>query len=129
MPPTRLFNRAILNPPYRKIHSDSQYRLLLREIDVETGNLYSAFLAIAVRLLEPGGELVAITPRSFCNGPYFKPFRKLFLDHMTLKHLHVFETRDKAFSEDEVLQENIIVHAIKEPRPRSGYGIKISHGK
>jgi adenine-specific DNA-methyltransferase len=112
-PPTRLYDRTILNPPYRKIHSDSQYRLLLRDIDIETGNLYTAFLAIAVRLLEPGGEMVAITPRSFCNGPYFKPFRKLFLGQMTLKHLHVFETRDQAFGEDDVLQENVIIHAIK----------------
>jgi adenine-specific DNA-methyltransferase len=112
-PPARLYNRAILNPPYRKIHSDSQYRTLLREIDIETSNLYTAFLAIVVRLLEPGGEMVAITPRSFCNGPYFKPFRKLFLGQMTLKHLHVFETRDQAFGEDDVLQENVIIHAIK----------------
>ena len=66
-----------------------------------------------VNLLEPGGELVAITPRSFCNGPYFKPFRKLFLKEMTLSRIHVFESRDEAFGADEVLQENIIFHAIK----------------
>lgn len=111
-PPT-LYNRAILNPPYRKIQSDSLYRVLLREIGIETSNLYAGFLAIAIGLLEPGGELVAITPRSFCNGPYFKPFRKLLLDRMALKQIHVFEARNLAFSEDEVLQENIIFHAIK----------------
>ncbi len=112
-PPKRLYNRVILNPPYRKIQSDSLYRVLLREIGVETSNLYAGFLAIAIGLLEPGGELVAITPRSFCNGPYFKPFRKLLLDHMALKQIHVFEARDLAFSEDEILQENIIFHAVK----------------
>jgi adenine-specific DNA-methyltransferase len=80
---------------------------------VETSNLYTAFLAIAIKLLEPGGELVAITPRSFCNGPYFKPFRTLFLNTMTLRRIHVFKERDQAFKEDEVLQENIIFHAIK----------------
>jgi adenine-specific DNA-methyltransferase len=31
-------------------------------------------------LFEPVGELVAITPRSFCNGPYFRAFRESFLD-------------------------------------------------
>jgi len=47
------------------------YRLeASRKLDPqETSNLYTAFLAIAIKLLEPGGELVAITPRSFCNGP------------------------------------------------------------
>lgn len=112
-PPARLFDRAILNPPYRKIRSDSQHRMLLREIGIETSNLYAGFLAIVVGLLAPDGELVAITPRSFCNGPYFKPFRGLLLEAMTLKRIHVFEARDRAFSDDEVLQENIIFHAIK----------------
>ncbi len=108
------FNRAILNPPYKKIRSSSQHRRLLRSIGVETSNLYSGFLAIVTRLLELGDELVAITPRSFCNGPYFKPFRQLFLDAMALRHIHVFEARDKAFQADDVLQENIIFHAVKD---------------
>ena len=107
------FNRAILNPPYKKIRSDSRHRRLLSSIGIETGNLYSAFLAIATDLLESGGELVAITPRSFCNGPYFKPFRKLFLKAMALRHIHVFESRGEAFRADDVLQENIIFHAVK----------------
>ena len=112
-PQANRYNRAILNPPYRKIRSDSLYRTFLREIGLETSNLYTGFLAIVIGLLEPDGELVAITPRSFCNGPYFGPFRKLLLDSMTLRRIHVFESRDRAFSDDEVLQENIVFHAIK----------------
>jgi adenine-specific DNA-methyltransferase len=107
------YDCIILNPPYRKIHSASEDRRLMRAIGVETNNLYTAFLAIAVRLLEPGGELVAITPRSFCNGPYFRPFRELFLEAMSLRRVHVFESRDRAFRDDDVLQENIIFHAEK----------------
>jgi hypothetical protein len=26
----------------------------------------------------PGGQIVAIIPRSFCNGPYYRPFRDFF---------------------------------------------------
>jgi adenine-specific DNA-methyltransferase len=107
------FNRAILNPPYRKIHSDSKARKLLRSVGIETSNLYTAFVALAIKLLEDGGELVAITPRSFCNGPYFKPFRELLLDTMGLKHIHIFHARNKAFRDDAVLQENVIFHAVK----------------
>lgn len=107
------FNRAIINPPYRKIHSSSKERKLLRDVGIETSNLYTAFVALAIRLLEDDGEIVAITPRSFCNGPYFKPFRKLLLNTMCLKHIHIFHARDKAFKEDSVLQENIIFHAKK----------------
>jgi adenine-specific DNA-methyltransferase len=107
------FNRAILNPPYRKIHSDSKARQLLRSVGIETSNLYTAFVALAVRLLDDGGELVAITPRSFCNGPYFKPFRELLLDTMSLRHIHIFHARNRAFKDDAVLQENVIFHAVK----------------
>lgn len=107
------FNLSILNPPYRKISSDSDTRRQLRTVGIETSNLYTAFLWLVVKLLEPGGELVAIVPRSFCNGPYFRPFRLAFLKSMTILRIHIFEFRDKAFQEDGVLQENIIIHAVK----------------
>jgi adenine-specific DNA-methyltransferase len=110
------FNAAIMNPPYRKIGSRSRERLQLRAAGIETSNLYTAFVGLAIRLLEPGGELVAITPRSFCNGPYFRPFRRLLLDEMALLRVHVFETRNRAFRDDAVLQENIIFHAKKGAR-------------
>jgi adenine-specific DNA-methyltransferase len=119
------FDCAILNPPYRKLSRSSSERKLLADAGIEVGNLYTAFLALAVELLGPGGELVAITPRSFCNGPYFKPFRKFFLDKMALRRVHVFETRGDLFGEDGVLQENVIVHAVKEP-VGTGATIKIS---
>ena len=105
------FNAAVVNPPYRKIR-DSNTRLLLRSAGIETSNLYTGFVALT-KLLAERGELVAITPRSFCNGPYFKLFRTDFLETMSLRRLHVFESRSAAFSRDDVLQENIIVHAVK----------------
>ena len=109
----RRFNCVILNPPYHKISNNSKERQNLKLIGIETGNIYTAFLWLAVKLLKPGGELVAITPRSFCNGPYFLQFRKAFFNSMTLKRIHIFESRSKAFHDDDVLQENIIIHAIK----------------
>ncbi len=107
------YTHCIVNPPYRKIRSDSPDRAWLRQIGIETTNLYTGFLAIAIKLLAPGGELVAIVPRSFCNGVYFKPFREFLLREMALKHLHVFEARDQAFKDNDVLQENIILYAVK----------------
>jgi adenine-specific DNA-methyltransferase len=107
------FDVAILNPPYKKFRAESRTRQLLRRLDIETSNFYAAFLALTVLLLDKGGELVAITPRSFCNGPYFRPFRRHLLRHVNLTRLHVFESRDHAFRDDEVLQENVIVHAEK----------------
>ena len=111
--PEESYDCAILNPPYGKIRSSSNERRLLRSIGIETGNLYAAFLSLSARLLVREGELVAITPRSFCNGPYFAVFRKWFLESMTLRRIHVFENRSRAFGDDGVLQENVILHAMK----------------
>lgn len=109
----RQFDCVILNPPYRKINSSSRTRELLRTVGIETSNLYTAFLWLVVKLLKSDGELVAITPRSFCNGPYFRPFRTAFLDEMSFRQIHIFASRTKAFQDDEVLQENIIFRAVK----------------
>lgn len=104
---------AILNPPYKKINSDSSHRLLLRKAGIETVNLYSAFVALSVLMLKDKGEVVAIIPRSFCNGPYFKPFREFLFERTNLKQIHIFSARNKAFKDDNVLQENVIIHLEK----------------
>ena len=114
----RNFTHIIINPPYKKIRSDSEYRKVLRSVGIETANLYTAFLAISIKLLSEHGELVAIVPRSFCNGLYFRPFRNLLLGSMALKHIHVFHSRKQAFKDDDVLQENIIFHAVKGAIPK-----------
>jgi adenine-specific DNA-methyltransferase len=123
------FNAAILNPPYRKINSNSHTRLLLRAAGIETSNLYAGFLALAAKLLGRSGELVAITPRSFCNGPYFRPFRQQFLEAMSLRQIHLFESRSAAFAQDAVLQENMIVHAVKCREKPSSVVLSFSSGK
>lgn len=103
------FTHAILNPPYKKISSNSTHRRILGALGVETVNLYTAFLALAILQMLDGGEIVVIIPRSFCNGPYYKPFRELMLRECSIDRIHVFESRSKAFMDDEVLQENIIM--------------------
>ncbi|MCD6308406.1 MAG: Eco57I restriction-modification methylase domain-containing protein [Candidatus Latescibacteria bacterium] len=107
------FTHAILNPPYKKINGHSKTRKMLDSSGYGTSNLYTAFVWLAFKMLVLGGELVAITPRSFCNGPYFKNFRKDLLESTSLQSIHVFESRNKAFSEDSVLQENVIYRVIR----------------
>lgn len=103
------FTHAILNPPYKKINSASKHRSLLRSVGIEATNLYSAFTALSLLLMKSGGEMVAIIPRSFCNGPYFKQFRTLILKNAAIRRIHLFQARDKAFQSDDVLQENVIL--------------------
>ena len=114
------FNCAILNPPYAKISSASRWRLALRSQGIETVNLYSAFVALALNQLEPGGELVAITPRSFCNGPYYQPFRRHLLGQSSVERLYVLKSRKKAFRDDAVLQENVIFQ-LRKGEPQAAF--------
>ena len=107
------YTHAILNPPYKKIGSKSRTRATLASVGIETVNLYSGFLALSIELVEREGEIVAIVPRSFCNGPYYRPFRKFMLERTSIISIHLFDARDSAFSEDDVLQENIIIHLQK----------------
>ena len=54
-PPLKV-DGAILNPPYKKINTDSDTRRLLRRIGVETSNIYAGFVAVAGQLLVPGAN-------------------------------------------------------------------------
>jgi adenine-specific DNA-methyltransferase len=108
--PAAVVSHAILNPPYRKIANRSRERALLATVGIETTNLYSAFVSLALRQLADGGELAAITPRSFCNGPYFREFRCELMGSANFHRVHVFDSRAEAFGRDQVLQENILFH-------------------
>jgi adenine-specific DNA-methyltransferase len=103
------FDLIVMNPPYHKISTTSPERAALDALGVPVPNLYAAFMARAATQLAPGGLLVAIVPRSFANGAYYKPFRRFLFDGLALEAIHAFGSRRALFSQDEVLQENVIV--------------------
>ena len=61
--------------------------------------------------------MVAITPRSFANGTYFKAFRKQLFSLLGIDRLSVFQERGTLFADLSVLQENIILTASRGRRP------------
>ena len=107
------FDLVIMNPPYRKLASSSLHRRMLLGQGVDCPNIYAGFIALSVILLAKLGQIVAITPRSFTNGPYFSQFRNFLLDQVALDRIHTFESRSTVFADTGVLQENIIVSATK----------------
>ena len=112
-------NGVIMTPPYFKLRKDSTHAKLMAKIVYGQPNIYASFLALAARLLKPDGEIVAITPRSFCNGLYFRGFRHWYFDRVALDHIHIFESRTETFKHSNVLQESIItkVHRLGSPSP------------
>src|SRR5258708_26450874 len=97
-----------MNPPYRKLGPGSAVRQALTFEGADCPKLYCTFLAIGALALRAHGQLVAITPRSFANGPYFGAFRRFFLHQMTLERLHGFQSRSTVFPYSDVMQENIV---------------------
>lgn len=107
------FDLIISNPPYFKISKADKRARVANELVYGQPNIYSIFLGLSAKLLKPKGELIFITPRSFASGNYFKAFRESFFQNVSISNIHIFESRNKMFKNDKVLQENIILRATK----------------
>lgn len=105
------FDIVISNPPYFKIPKSDPRAKAAGIVVHGQPNIYMLFMAVSASLLEKGGELVFITPRSYAAGPYFRRFREFFFSTMQPKAIHLFGSRTKTFERDEVLQENAILYA------------------
>lgn len=110
-----IFDRVILNPPYKKMAADDPRQTGL---PAPSPNLYAAFVMRGVSALKDGGELVAIIPRSWMNGAYFQPFRTWLLNHVSVDVIHVYESRTEVFKDTDVLQETMILKVSKKPQNR-----------
>ncbi len=105
------FDIAICNPPYFKLAKSDPRAQAAGKVVHGQPNIYALFMAVSASLLKPRGELVCITPRSYAAGPYFRRFRERFFATMRPEDVHIFESRQEAFSRDDVLQESVILHA------------------
>ena len=109
----RTYDIAVMNPPYNKLGQDEPSRKLAqRHTGADCPNIYAAFVAVALSLLAEGGQLVAITPRSFANGRYFLDFRRYVTESSAFTHVVLFDRRDKIFRSSAVLQETVIFRLV-----------------
>ncbi|WP_460094669.1 Eco57I restriction-modification methylase domain-containing protein [Pseudomonas sp. H2_E02] len=123
VPTLSVYDRIIINPPYSKILAGTDVaRFCVSYLGYKEANIYSAFVSCCLKLLSDDGELVAIIPRSFCNGPLFKGFRNSILKGFYLQEIYLFESR-KIFWDSSVLQEVLI---LKISRANSDF-VRISH--
>ncbi|WP_185173190.1 Eco57I restriction-modification methylase domain-containing protein [Rothia nasimurium] len=107
-PQEQNFDVVITNPPYAKLSALSAESKHLKLHNINVPNLYAAFVALSSQLLSDGGQIVAITPRSWMNGPYFQQYRELLQRSCSLARIHTFESRKEVFKDTGVLQESVI---------------------
>lgn len=104
-----IYDYVIGNPPYLKISKDADEAKAMYSICHGAPNLYFLFWAMGIHNLKQGQELVYIIPRSWTSGAYFKKFREYLFDNCVITDIHLFESRDKVFNGESVLQETIII--------------------
>ncbi|MEN6350522.1 MAG: Eco57I restriction-modification methylase domain-containing protein [Syntrophomonas sp.] len=116
--PSNRYDFVLCNPPYHKISADSPEAQVMSSLIKGQPNIFPLFMALSTQLLKPHGIMVFITPRIFCSGSYYQLFRSWFLNNVTFRHIHVFESRRSLFPG--ILQEAIIIKAEKiDTKPKS----------
>ncbi|MFZ1559982.1 MAG: Eco57I restriction-modification methylase domain-containing protein [Saprospiraceae bacterium] len=108
------FDIIISNPPYFKLSKNDIKAKAANSLVSGQPNIYSIFMGIAAKLLSKNGELIFITPRSFASGNYFKAFRELFFNTVQIEKIHLFNSRKDTFNRDNVLQETVVIKAVRE---------------
>lgn len=103
------YDYVISNPPYYKLNKNSPQSRIMNDLVSGQPNIYSFFMTLSLEMLKEDGQMVFITPRSFCSGLYFKRFRKWLIEHSNINNMHIFESRSDVFKKEDVLQENIII--------------------
>ena len=64
----KFYDFVISNPPYYKVGTESPYSRMMAEFICGQPNIYAFFMTTAASMLADKGEMVFITPRSFCSG-------------------------------------------------------------
>ncbi len=107
------YDYVIGNPPYKKVPKNAPEATAMPEVCYGAPNLYFLFASMGLFNLKEEGEMVYIIPRSWTSGAYFKRFRQYFLSNGRLVHIHLFESRNKVFDKENVLQETMIIKVKK----------------
>lgn len=121
-----IYDYVIGNPPYLKIPKDAQEAKAMPGVCHGAPNLYFLFWAMGIYNLKQGQELVYIVPRSWTSGAYFKKFREYLFDNCVITDIHLFDSRDKVFDGEAVLQETIIVKVKKTRKQTESINITTS---
>lgn len=121
------YDFIISNPPYYKLKNDSPYVSLMSNIIRGQANIYSLFMALCAKLLKEDGQIVLLTPRSYCSGAYFKLLRRLFFMEIVPTKIHLFQSRKKVFSN--VLQEVMILTGVKSSKTFGQIVVSSSKGE
>ena len=105
------FDVVICNPPYKKLRKDSDESKTMDHVVYGQPNLYGLFMAKAASLLQQHGKFIFITPRSWTSGQYYMRVREYLYNTLNIIGVTLFDTRNGVFTNEQVLQETMILVA------------------
>ena len=126
---TNVYDFIISNPPFYKLRKESPQAVSMSSIVKGQPNIYPLFMALSGKLLKNGGQITVLSPRSYCSGLYFRSFRNWFFQKVKPVKIHVFESRKEVFKKYNVLQEMVILTAIKSSEDPENVVISTSEGE
>lgn len=108
---SKTFDVVICNPPYKKLRKDSAESKEMDYVVYGQPNLYGLFMAKAASLLQQHGQFIFITPRSWTSGQYYMRVREYLYNTLNIIGVTLFDTRNGVFTNEQVLQETMILVA------------------
>ena len=112
------FDVVIGNPPY-VVSKDAQLRRIYKEGIYGRMNLYGVFIQRGLQLLDEGGQLAFINPRTLLTDRYFTNLRKVVKRDAELRSVVMIADRHNTFAS--VLQECILLQLERRKNPSDSY--------
>lgn len=98
---------VVMNPPYGRRKLDPEDRARWAHVLSGHANIYSLFIAAAIKHTAPGGTVTALVPAGWLGGLYFTALRKHLVQQAPPTRIAYVTEREGVFSSD-VLQETVI---------------------
>ena len=118
------YDLIISNPPYKKINQVSPESQIMKDIIFGQPNIYILFIAMSLKLLNPNGQYIVLSPRNYLNGTYSYKLRKYIFDNFSLTKIYYFDKRN-IFSS---VNQEVIISSFINSKEYSNINISTSEG-
>ena len=111
------FDYVITNPPSALLPKDCAELEAVGELCAGATDIAFLFLALSMRLLSDGGELIALVPTAYASGVYLDRIRLSMEKEGYLQKMHLFAAKPKAGGRSTAGRGDMIVKYVKSARP------------
>lgn len=109
------FDYVIQNPPSELLAKDAPEIVSHTSLCAGATDIAFLFAACGMKMLKPGGEMVALLPTAYARGVYLDRIRRYLMTEGHIARLHLFAAKSKTQKNDP-LKGNIVIKFVKEPK-------------